>query len=91
MLLNMNCRAICNLTKADDFNGLRREIALPVIERLRRTYEHVDDIDLFSGESLSIKQLISILILTLTRWLGRNTFAWWSGRSNLCLHHRHTV
>ena len=42
-------RAICNLTRADDFNGLRREIAPPVIERLRRTYAHVDDVDLFTG------------------------------------------
>ncbi len=44
-------RAICNLTKADDFGGLRREIAPPVIERLRRTYAHVDDVDLFTGNS----------------------------------------
>ncbi len=43
-------RAICNLTRADDFGDLRREIALPVIERLRRTYEHVDDIDFFTGK-----------------------------------------
>ena len=42
-------RAICNLTRADDFSGLSREIAPPVIERLRRTYAHVDDIDLFTG------------------------------------------
>ena len=58
-------RAICNLTKvlehnlillyfqtlpqANGFDGLRREIAPPVIERLRRTYAHVNDIDLFSG------------------------------------------
>ena len=43
-------RAICNLTRADDFGGLRREIAPPVIERLRRTYAHVDDVDLFTGK-----------------------------------------
>ncbi len=42
-------RAICNLTKADSFDGMSREIAPPVIERLRRTYAHVDDIDLFTG------------------------------------------
>ena len=42
-------RAICNLTRADDFGDLRREISPPVIERLRRTYEHVDDIDFFTG------------------------------------------
>jgi hypothetical protein len=42
-------RAICNLTRADDFSGLTREIAPPVIERLRRTYAHVDDIDMFTG------------------------------------------
>ena len=37
------------LTQANGFDGLRREIAPPVIERLRRTYAHVNDIDLFSG------------------------------------------
>ena len=43
-------RAICNLTRAASFEGLRREIAPPLIERLKRTYAHVDDIDLFPGE-----------------------------------------
>lgn len=43
-------RAICNLTRASGFSDLRREIALPVIERLQRTYDHVDDIDLFTGK-----------------------------------------
>jgi len=42
-------RAICNLTRASGFDGLGREVAPPVIERLRRTYAHVDDIDLFTG------------------------------------------
>ncbi|KAG7159967.1 Chorion peroxidase-like 3 [Homarus americanus] len=42
-------RALCNLTKARNFNDLHREIAAPVIERMKRTYDHVDDIDLFSG------------------------------------------
>jgi len=42
-------RAICNLTRAGNFDNLKREIAPPVIERLRRTYAHVDDIDLFTG------------------------------------------
>ena len=45
-------RAICNLTRAASFEGLRREIAPPLIERLKRTYAHVDDIDLFPGENL---------------------------------------
>ena len=45
-------RAICNLTKAAGFDGLSREVAPPVIERLRRTYAHVDDIDLFTGNQL---------------------------------------
>ena len=43
-------RAICNLTRATSFEGLRREVAPPLIERLKRTYAHVDDIDLFPGE-----------------------------------------
>ena len=45
-----NYRAICNLTRAAGFDGLAREVAPPVIERLRRTYAHVDDIDLFTGK-----------------------------------------
>ena len=55
-------RAICNLTRADDFNGLRREIAPPVIERLRRTYAHVDDVDLFTGTKFSFQNLKEKLI-----------------------------
>jgi hypothetical protein len=35
-----------------DFEGLRREVAPPVIERLKRTYAHVDDIDLFTGNQI---------------------------------------
>ena len=50
MIFPYNCRAICNLTRADNFAGLRREIAPPVIERLKRTYAHVDDVDLFTGK-----------------------------------------
>ena len=50
MIFHYNCRAICNLTRADNFAGLRREIAPPVIERLKRTYAHVDDVDLFTGK-----------------------------------------
>ncbi|CAB4061601.1 PXDN [Lepeophtheirus salmonis] len=42
-------RSICNLTRAQSFKDLQREIALPVVERLERTYAHVDDIDLFTG------------------------------------------
>ena len=54
-------RAICNLTRADDFGGLRREIAPPVIERLRRTYAHVDDIDLFTGKHCIVSQLAQLV------------------------------
>ncbi len=50
-------RSICNLTRADDFGDLRREIALPVIERLRRTYDHVDDVDLFTGKEQPLAPL----------------------------------
>ncbi|KAK8737060.1 hypothetical protein OTU49_004780, partial [Cherax quadricarinatus] len=42
-------RALCNLTKARTFDDLHREIAAPVIERLKRTFAHVDDIDFFTG------------------------------------------
>ncbi len=58
-------RSICNLTRADDFGDLRREIALPVIERLRRTYDHVDDIDLFTGnvtENLGSSMIEHVLL-----------------------------
>ncbi|KAJ9587987.1 hypothetical protein L9F63_028203 [Diploptera punctata] len=42
-------RAWCNLTRARDFDDLKREIPSPVVENLRRLYIHVDDIDLFPG------------------------------------------
>jgi len=42
-------RAICNLKKAQTWEDLSREITPEVIARLRQTYEHVDDIDLFPG------------------------------------------
>jgi hypothetical protein len=42
-------RAWCNLTRARDFDDLKREISFPLVERLRRLYAHVDDIDLFPG------------------------------------------
>ncbi|GLG99518.1 Peroxidasin [Gryllus bimaculatus] len=42
-------RKFCNLTLARDFDDLKREIPSPVVERLRRLYLHVDDIDLFPG------------------------------------------
>ncbi|PSN31913.1 Peroxidasin [Blattella germanica] len=42
-------RAWCNLTRARDFDDLKREIPSPLVENLRRLYIHVDDIDLFPG------------------------------------------
>ena len=42
-------RQLCNLTKARNFDDLKREVAQPIIERLKRTYAHVDDVDLFTG------------------------------------------
>ncbi|XP_047106680.1 uncharacterized protein LOC124775853 [Schistocerca piceifrons] len=42
-------RQLCNLSLARDFDDLKREIPSPVVERLRRLYLHVDDIDLFPG------------------------------------------
>lgn len=42
-------RVLCNLTRARTFDDLSREVARPIIERLKKTYEHVDDIDLFPG------------------------------------------
>ncbi|KAA0192579.1 Heme binding peroxidase-1 [Hyalella azteca] len=42
-------RVLCNLTRARTFDDLSREVAKPIIERLKRIYDHVDDIDLFTG------------------------------------------
>lgn len=42
-------RVLCNLTRARSFEDLSREVARPIIDRLKRTYDHVDDIDLFTG------------------------------------------
>ncbi|XP_074094039.1 uncharacterized protein LOC141524212 [Cotesia typhae] len=42
-------RALCNLKRATTFDDLSREMAPEVIARFKRTYAHVDDIDLFPG------------------------------------------
>nr|CAD7448788.1 unnamed protein product [Timema bartmani] len=42
-------RVFCNMSQAKDFDDLKKEIPSPVVERLRRLYLHVDDIDLFPG------------------------------------------
>nr|CAD7199365.1 unnamed protein product [Timema douglasi] len=42
-------RVFCNMSRAKDFDDLKKEIPSPVVERLRRLYLHVDDIDLFPG------------------------------------------
>lgn len=42
-------RALCNLKRARTWEDLSREITPEIITRLRQTYEHVDDIDLFPG------------------------------------------
>ncbi|KPM04939.1 heme peroxidase-like protein 1 [Sarcoptes scabiei] len=42
-------RKLCNMTKAKSFEDLQGEIPFPVIKKLKSVYEHVDDIDLFSG------------------------------------------
>lgn len=44
-----NYRALCNLQRATSFEDLNREIPLDIIERLKRIYATVDDIDLFPG------------------------------------------
>ena len=42
-------RALCNLKRARTWEDLSREITPEIITRLKQTYEHVDDIDLFPG------------------------------------------
>ncbi|XP_046649370.1 uncharacterized protein LOC124340779 isoform X2 [Daphnia pulicaria] len=42
-------RALCNLKRARTFEDLSREVTPEIITRLKQTYEHVDDIDLFPG------------------------------------------
>ena len=42
-------RVACNLKKAQDFSDLDQEISQDVIKRLRQVYDHVDDVDLFTG------------------------------------------
>lgn len=45
-----NYRALCNLKRAQNWDDLQREIPPEVINRLKRIYPSVDDIDLFPGE-----------------------------------------
>ncbi|KAF8790333.1 uncharacterized protein LOC129959954 isoform X2 [Argiope bruennichi] len=42
-------RQFCNLTRAKSFEDLAKEIPSHIVERLKRIYSHIDDIDLFSG------------------------------------------
>ncbi|KAK2162850.1 hypothetical protein LSH36_90g01004, partial [Paralvinella palmiformis] len=42
-------RAWCGLTRVTTFDELRNELPLAVIERFKRLYRHVDDIDLWSA------------------------------------------
>ena len=42
-------REACNLTKASTFEDLKKEIPLRLIEKFRKVYDFVDDIDLFPG------------------------------------------
>nr|XP_046911836.1 uncharacterized protein LOC124492873 isoform X1 [Dermatophagoides farinae]XP_046911838.1 uncharacterized protein LOC124492873 isoform X1 [Dermatophagoides farinae] len=42
-------RRLCNMTVAKNFEDLSNEIPMPVIKKLKLVYEHVDDIDLFTG------------------------------------------
>jgi peroxidase len=44
-----NYRALCNLKRAQNWDDLSREIPPEVINRLKRIYPSVDDIDLFPG------------------------------------------
>lgn len=44
-----NYRALCNLKRARTWEDLGREIPPEVIERFKRIYPSVDDIDLFPG------------------------------------------
>lgn len=42
-------REKCNLTRAVNFEDLNNEIAPHLVDRLKKIYESVDDIDLFTG------------------------------------------
>jgi peroxidase len=42
-------RPLCNLTKARNFDELRKEINPRLLQKLKKIYESVDDIDLFPG------------------------------------------
>ncbi|XP_037820579.1 uncharacterized protein LOC119609748 [Lucilia sericata] len=44
-----NYRALCNLKRASNWNDLSREIPTEVINRFKKIYPTVDDIDLFPG------------------------------------------
>jgi len=54
-------REVCGIKKAATFDDLRDSISKENVEILRRTYEHVDDIDLFVGGFLEIPDTGAIL------------------------------
>lgn len=49
-----NYRALCNLKRAQNWDDLSREIPPEVINRLKRIYPSVDDIDLFPGKNKTL-------------------------------------
>lgn len=87
-----NYRALCNLKRASNWDDLSREIPSEVINRLKRIYPTVDDIDLFPGKmevNLSFMRKFVKLFL-LRRHVGTSV-AGRFGRPNIRLHHRHPI
>lgn len=87
-----NYRALCNLKRASNWDDLSREIPSEVINRLKRIYPTVDDIDLFPGKmevNLSFMRKFVKLFL-LRRHVGTSA-AGRFGRPNIRLHHRHPI
>lgn len=56
-----NYRALCNLKRAANWEDLQREIPPEVINRLKRIYPSVDDIDLFPGKIIFLITIFSFL------------------------------
>ncbi|XP_054715544.1 uncharacterized protein LOC129225022 [Uloborus diversus] len=54
-------RAYCNRTRAKSFDDLKEDIPEYIVQRLKNVYEHVDDIDLFTG-GISEKSMYGALV-----------------------------
>lgn len=76
-------RAVCNLTKAVTFDDLRKEIPPRLVQKFKRIYASVDDIDLFPGGLAEtavmggiVGWVISCCLFSVYLWVSSCLISW---------------